>query len=77
LRIEKKEISIVNELYDLLVNNNDYTLQIADKYFNIPIQKLYIKKDQIYVIKNEGLSKIIDDFNNSEKANIIVTVRLV
>jgi len=71
------EISIVNELYDLLVNNNDYTLQIADKYFNIPIQKLYIKKDQIYVIKNEGLSKIIDDFNNSEKSNIIVTIKLV
>lgn len=71
------EISIVNELYNLIMNNIDYTLQIADKYFNIPIQKLYIKKDQKYVIKNEGLSKIIDDFNNSEKANIIVTIRLV
>lgn len=71
------EISIVNELYDLLVNNNDYTLQIANKYFNIPIQNLYMKKDQKYIIKNEGLSKIIDDFNNSEKANIIITIRLV
>jgi DnaJ-class molecular chaperone len=71
------EISIVNELYDLITNNADYTLQIANKYFNIPIQKLYMKKEQKYTIKNEGLSKIIDDFNNSEKANIIVTVRLV
>jgi len=71
------EISIVNELYDLIMNNSDYTLQIANKYFNIPVQKLYMKKDQKYIIKNEGLSKIIDDFNNSEKANIIVTISLV
>jgi len=71
------EISIVNEVYDLITNNTDYTLQIANKYFNIPVQKLYMKKEQKYIIKNDGLSKIIDDFNNSEKANIIVTVRLV
>lgn len=71
------EISIVNELCNLIMKNIDYTLQIANKYFNIPIQKLCMKKEQKYIIKNEGLSKIIDDFNNSEKANIIVTVRLV
>jgi hypothetical protein len=44
-----------------------------------------MKKEQKYVIRNEGLSKnknnvcdnIIDDFNNSEKADIIVTIKLV
>jgi hypothetical protein len=79
------EISIVNELYDLLVNNMDYTLQLSNKFFNIPLQNLYMKKEQKYVIRNEGLCKnknyicdnILDDFNNSEKANIIVTITLV
>jgi len=79
------QISIKDELYKLITNNMDYTLQIENKFFNIPIQKLYIKKEQHYVIKNEGLYKnithscnnIFDDLNNSEKSNIIVTIQLV
>ena len=79
------EISLINDLHNLIMNNIDYKLPIANKFFNIPVQKLYMKKEQIYVIKNEGLSKnknntcnnIFDDFNNSEKADIIVTIKLV
>lgn len=79
------EISFVNDLHNMIMNNIDYKLQIENKFFNIPIQKLYMKKEQQYVIKNEGLYKsnshscnnIFDDFNNSEKANIIVTIKLI
>lgn len=79
------EISLINDLHNLIMNNIDYKLPLANKFFNIPVQKLYMKKEQIYVIKNEGLSKnknntcdnIFDDFNNSEKADIIVTIKLV
>ncbi len=74
-----KEISIVNELVNLITNNMNLTIHIADKVFEIPIQQLYMKKEQIYIIKNKGLS-VSDDimnYNNSERGDIIVTVRLI
>lgn len=79
------KLSIIDELYKLIINNMDYTFQISNKFFSIPIQNLYMKKEQKYVIKNQGLCKhkgqlcnnIFDDFNNSEKSNIIVTIKLI
>jgi hypothetical protein len=78
-------LSLTYDLPNLIMNNTDFTLQISNKFFNIPIQNLYMKKEQKYVIKNEGLFKnknntcdnIFDDINNSEKADIIVTIKLV
>jgi len=79
------KLSMIDELYKLIINNMDYTFQISNKFFSIPIQNLYMKKEQKYVIKNQGLCKhkgqicnnIFDDFNNSEKSNIIVTIKLI
>lgn len=79
------QLSMIDELYKLIINNMDYTFQISNKFFNIPIKNLYMKKEQKYVIKNQGLYKssshscnnIFDDFNNSEKSNIIVTIKLI
>lgn len=76
------EISIVDELYNLIMNNTDYSLQITDKFFNIPLEKLNMKKEQKYIIKSKGLSKnkacdnIFEDFNNSDKSDIVVTIKM-
>jgi curved DNA-binding protein CbpA len=73
-----RKVSIVDELPNLILNNVNLTIEIADKVFEIPIQELYIKKEQMYAIKNNGL-KMCDDFdiNNLDKADIIVTIEFV
>lgn len=73
-----RKVSIVDELPNLILNNVNLTIEIADKVFEIPIQELYIKKEQTYAIKNNGL-KMCDDFdiNNLDKADIIVTIKFV
>jgi curved DNA-binding protein CbpA len=75
-----REVSIVNELINLITNNLNITLIIADKVFEIPMQELCMKKEQIYVIKNKGLN-LSDGFDvdnsNSKRGAIIVTILLV
>jgi hypothetical protein len=76
------EISIMCELQNLIMNNLNYNLKLCDKYFEIQLENLYIKKEQKYTIKNVGLSKnnitdnLLDNFSNLEKADIIVTIKL-
>jgi hypothetical protein len=74
-----RELSTKNELLDLIINNVNLQIHIADKVFEIPTQHLYMKKEQIYIIKNKGLS-ISDGFdinNNCERSDIIVLLKLI
>jgi hypothetical protein len=81
-----REISITNELINLITNNLNLTIKLADKVFEIPLHELNMKKEQIYIIKKKGLMSC-DDFdinditkinnNSNEKADIIVTIKLV
>jgi curved DNA-binding protein CbpA len=73
-----RELSTKNELLDLIINNINLQIHIADKVFEIPTQHLYMKKEQIYIIKNKGLSisENIMNYNNSERGDIIVTIKL-
>ena len=60
---------IISELYYLSV-------QIGKQCIRIPINKLYIKKEQIYVLKGQGIPKIIEDdvYNVSYKGDIIINI---
>jgi len=75
-----REVSIADELIHLLTSNTKLKIELANKVFEIPIEELYMKKDQIFTIKNSGLN-LLDEFdvNNSysEKADIIVKIKLV
>jgi DNA-directed RNA polymerase beta subunit len=75
-----REVSIENELVDLLTNNNSLKIEISDKVFEISIEKLNMRKEQIYIIKKAGLD-IFDDFDinhtYSEKGDIIVKIVLL
>ena len=75
-----REISITDELIHLITGNTNLKIELAGKVFEIPVEELYMKKEQIYVIKNAGLF-IFDDFdvNNtySEKTDIFVKVILI
>jgi curved DNA-binding protein CbpA len=75
-----REVSIADELIHLLTSNTNLKIELANKVFEIPIEELYMKKEQIFAIKNRGLN-LLDDFDvnitYSEKADIIVKIKLV
>jgi curved DNA-binding protein CbpA len=73
-----REVSIANELTNLIKNNSHLTIQIVDKVFEIPTHQLYMKNEQKYIMKNKGLN-ISDDFDihNFQKSDIIVVIKLV
>ena len=73
--VELQYFSQSDTLFELLKNNNDITFNLGDKIFTIPLSNLFMKTEQFYRIKNEGLSKVNDDiYNVTEKADIIVKI---
>lgn len=77
--IVKINISVINELHDLLNNNCDYKfVDIGCKNFAIPLNKLMLKKCQIFKFKGQGISQINDlnmyDIRN--KSDVIFYINL-
>jgi len=75
-----REISITDELIQLIKSNTNLRIELANKVFEIPMEELYMKNEQIYVINKEGLYTLDDfDINNmySEKSDIFVKIKLV
>ena len=71
-------IDIKNDITRLFQTNMNIVIRIGDKDFTINLSKLYIKKQQYYKIKNEGIAKMNSDmFDISEKADIIVKVNII
>jgi curved DNA-binding protein CbpA len=71
-------ILLQDELYKLIQENEKLYVTIGEKTFPIPLSQLYMKKEQFYRIKNEGLPKPQNDmYNISEKTDIIVKIILV
>lgn len=71
-------IEKIIELDHDLLNTEFVSLVIGEKTFNIFLNELHIKRHQIYRIKGEGISKIIekDIYNVSYKSDIIVSIIL-
>ena len=72
-------INICNELPYLLKNSKFVSLSIGEKWFSIPLDKLFIKEEQLYKFKGQGIAHISekDIYNVSSKADIIVKIILV
>jgi curved DNA-binding protein CbpA len=67
-----------NNLAKLIGENKNMTIIIGNKEVYIPVSELYMKKEQYYRIKQQGLSKIKHDIHNvSEKADIIIKITLL
>jgi len=70
-------IDLENELVNLIKENKPILVTIDEKTFEIPLSLLHIKREQIYRIKNEGLTKPKKDiYDVSEKTDILVTIHL-
>jgi curved DNA-binding protein CbpA len=74
VKIEFNSIDLPN----LILNNGEIFFNIGKKELSIPVNKLYMKPNQYYRIKNEGLSKINENdiYDVSTKSDIIVNITL-
>jgi hypothetical protein len=67
----------INFLSNLILNNSSIPIKIGSLELSIPISNLYMKKEQFYRIKAQGLSKIKSNiYDVSEKSDIIVKIIL-
>jgi hypothetical protein len=69
-------------LLDLIKKDSSYSfvsLLIGNRDFSIPLNKLHMKKEQLYRFVNQGISRVIEDdiYNVSCKTDIIVKIRIV
>jgi curved DNA-binding protein CbpA len=72
------EISAYHQLPDDIMDNGFVGIEIGGKDFTIPLSNLYMKREQYYRIKNEGLVKIKKDiYDVSEKTDIIVKINII
>jgi len=71
-------ISAYNELPDMLICNQDISVYIGNKKLSIPLSNLYMKREQYYRFKRQGISKIKRDiYNINDKSDIIVKVTII
>jgi hypothetical protein len=74
----EKTINLQTELSKLILDNSPITITIGDNSFDILVSELYMKREQYYKIRNQGLTKSDDDiYNVSEKSDIIVKIIMV
>jgi len=74
----EKEINSYSDIVEKILNNRTIGVEIGGKEFNIPLSNLYMKREQYYRIKNEGLSKVKSDiYDVSEKTDIIVKISII
>jgi hypothetical protein len=74
----EKHIKLDEELLYLIKNNKFVSIEIGEKWFSIPLDKLYLKEEQLYRFKGQGISRILekDIYNVSYKSDIIVKIIL-
>jgi len=76
---EENNIYIDVTIFANNVFNGDPNIQVmvGNKLFEIPKSSLFMKNEQIYRIKKQGISKIKDDiYDVTDKADIIVNIRV-
>ena len=73
----EKHIKLDEELLCLL-KEKFVSIEIEEKVYSIPLDKLYLKEEQLYKFKGQGISKIIENdiYNISYKSNIIIKINL-
>ena len=70
------------ELYiswDYIKKEKNIYFTLGNNEYTIPIDKLFIKTVQIYTLKQQGISQIVDDdiYNTYKKGDIFVKIQLV
>jgi hypothetical protein len=62
----------------MLINNQDISVDIGNRYLSIPLSELYMKTEQYYRFKRQGISKVKRDiYNINDKSDIIVKINII
>lgn len=71
----EKIIHVETELLTL-IKSKFVSIEIGEKHFTIPLDKLYLKEEQLYKFKGQGIAQICekDIYNVSSKADVIVKI---
>jgi hypothetical protein len=72
----EKQIKLDAELLYLIKKEKFVSIEIGGKWFSIPLSKLYLKEEQLYKFKGQGISRISekDIYNVSCRSDIIVKI---
>lgn len=72
-------IQIESELSNLIKKDNFVSIEIGDKWFSIPLNKLHLKEEQLYIFKGQGISPILENniYNVNIKSDIIIKIILI
>jgi hypothetical protein len=75
----EKEILLSEYTFQEFIKIHEFIhVNVGEMIVKIPIAELYIKREQIYKMKNIGLSKMKKDiYDVKEKNDIIVTIRFI
>lgn len=75
----EKGIKINNELSELIKNDKFVSIEVGEKWFSIPLNKLYLKEEQLYRFNSQGIAQISekDIYNVTNKSDIIVKIILM
>jgi len=72
------EVYAETDLLHMIINETPLSVNIGEKIFLIPLSNLYLKKEQYYRIKGEGLVNVKKDlYDLSDKSDIIVRIKIV
>ena len=74
------EHTIVSNELPTIINTNCINVMICNNTtIQIPVAELYMKKEQYYTLKNQGISKINEDdiHNVTDKSDIIVKIMIL
>lgn len=73
-----KEIYGYSDLMNMILLDESVRVNIGEKEYEIPISKLYMKREQYYRIKNVGISKNKQDiYDVSDKSDIIIKIVII
>lgn len=71
------DINASIDLPDMINNNENIIVEVGNKHLSIPLSHLYIKKEQYFRFKKQGISKINQDlYNVNDKSDIIVKITI-
>jgi hypothetical protein len=72
------EIYADNNFINMIENDASLSVDIGDKIFYIPLSDLYMKKEQYYYIKGQGLVNVKKDlYDLSDKSDIIFRIKIL
>jgi len=72
------EVSADKSLLNMIINDTPLSVNIGSQTFSIPLSNLYMKKEQCYRIKGEGLVNVKKDlYDLSDKSDIIFRIKIL